>query len=148
MNIMPLSEIKKKLQKINLIEEIENAFVASSNGNVVSPLPGELIFNDPPGDVHIKYGYIKDSDYYVIKIASGFYQNPQHGLSSCQGMMLVFDKCTGQAHTLLQDEGFLTNVRTAVVGAIAAKYLAPKTIKAIGIVGTGIQAKLQSQKQF
>ena len=46
------------------------------------PPPGELIFQDPPGDVHIKYGYIAGGDYYVVKIASGFYDNPRHGLPS------------------------------------------------------------------
>ncbi len=45
--------------------------------------------------------------------------------------------------SILLDEGHLTNVRTAVAGAIAAKYLAPGNIKRIGIVGTGIQAHLQ-----
>ncbi len=46
---------------------------------------------------------------------------------------------------ILLDQGLLTDVRTAVAGAIAAKYLAPKTLSKIGIVGTGIQARLQLQ---
>ena len=32
--------------------------------------------SNPPGDVHIKYGYMTSDEYYVIKIASGFYDNP------------------------------------------------------------------------
>ena len=44
------------------------------------PPVGELVFKDPPGDVHIKYGYIKDDDYYCIKIASGFHENEQLGI--------------------------------------------------------------------
>jgi ornithine cyclodeaminase len=32
----------------------------------------------------------------------------------------------------------------AIAGAISAKYLSPKIIKAIGIIGTGIQARLQA----
>jgi len=79
----------------------------------------------------------------VIKIASGFYQNKLLGLSNGQGMMLVFDQKSGKPIGLLQDEGYLTDVRTAVAGAICAKYLAPKNIEAIGIVGTGVQARMQ-----
>ncbi|GIS72535.1 MAG: hypothetical protein CM1200mP10_21120 [Candidatus Neomarinimicrobiota bacterium] len=79
----------------------------------------------------------------MIKIASGFYQNKLLGLSNGQGMMLVFDQKSGKPIGLLQDEGFLTDVRTAVAGAICAKYLAPKNIEAIGIVGTGVQARMQ-----
>ena len=92
---------------------------------------GELNFEDPPGDVHIKYGYIRDDDVYVIKIASGFYQNKLLGLSNGQGMMVVFDQKNGTPIGLLHDEGYLTDVRTAVAGAICAKYLAPKNIQAI-----------------
>ena len=125
------------------MQEIETGFSAYSNGEVVVPPVGELNFDNPPGDVHIKYGYIQDDDVYVIKIASGFYQNKLLGLSNGQGMMLVFDQKSGKPIGLLQDEGYLTDVRTAVAGAICAKYLAPKNIEAIGIIGTGVQARMQ-----
>ena len=143
MRIVSLDEIKAVLPKIDLMQEIEAGFSAYSNGEVVVPPVGELNFEDPPGDVHIKYGYIRDDDVYVIKIASGFYQNKLLGLSNGQGMMLVFDQKSGKPLGLLQDEGYLTDVRTAVAGAICAKYLAPKNIEAIGIIGTGIQARMQ-----
>jgi ornithine cyclodeaminase len=125
------------------MEEIEAGFSAYSKGEVVVPPVGELNFEDPPGDVHIKYGYIRDDDVYVIKIASGFYQNKLLGLSNGQGMMVVFDQKNGKPLGLLQDEGYLTDVRTAVAGAICAKYLAPNNIQAIGIIGTGVQARMQ-----
>jgi len=143
MRIVSLEEIKVVLPKIDLMQEIETGFSAYSNGEVVVPPVGELNFDNPPGDVHIKYGYIQDDDVYVIKIASGFYQNKLLGLSNGQGMMLVFDQKSGKPIGLLQDEGYLTDVRTAVAGAICAKYLAPKNIEAIGIIGTGVQARMQ-----
>ena len=143
MKIVSLEEIKLVLPKIDLMQEIETGFSAYSNGEVVVPPVGELNFDNPPGDVHIKYGYIQDDDVYVIKIASGFYQNKLLGLSNGQGMMLVFDQKSGKPIGLLQDEGYLTDVRTAVAGAICAKYLAPKNIEAIGIIGTGVQARMQ-----
>ena len=143
MRIVSLDEIKAVLPKVDLMQEIETGFSAYSNGEVVVPPVGELNFENPPGDVHIKYGYIRDDDVYVIKIASGFYQNKLLGLSNGQGMMLVFDQKSGKPIGLLQDEGYLTDVRTAVAGAICAKYLAPKNIEVIGIVGTGVQARMQ-----
>jgi len=143
MRIVTLDEIKAVLPKIDLMEEIEAGFSAYSKGEVVVPPVGELNFEDPPGDVHIKYGYIRDDDVYVIKIASGFYQNKLLGLSNGQGMMVVFDQKNGKPLGLLQDEGYLTDVRTAVAGAICAKYLAPNNIQAIGIIGTGVQARMQ-----
>jgi ornithine cyclodeaminase len=57
--------------------------------------------------------------------------------------MLLFKQETGELASILLDEGHLTDVRTAIAGAISAKYLAPKNVRKIGIVGTGIQAYLQ-----
>ena len=51
-------EILLALKGLDLIKPIEKGFIEYSNGNSVVPPVGELIFNDPPGDVHIKYGYI------------------------------------------------------------------------------------------
>ena len=49
--------------------------------------------------------------------------------------MVMFDSKTGYLKCVLHDEGHLTNVRTAVAGAICAKYIAPTQIKGIGIIG-------------
>ena len=136
-------EVLDNIDAVDIVDAIEKGFVAYSQGKVVVPPVGELIFKDPPGDVHIKYGYIVGDDYYVIKIASGFYENPKIDLPSFSGMMLVFNQKTGQLDSLLLDEGHLTNIRTAAAGAVAAKYLAPKNVERIGIIGAGIQGKLQ-----
>ena len=145
MQIISLEHIKSILPQVDLIQEIESGFKAYSNDLVVVPPVGELSFQSPPGDVHIKYGYIKGDEVYVIKIASGFYKNTSTGLPAGNGMMLVFNQKTGQPVAMLQDECYLTDIRTAVAGAITAKYLTPKHVECIGIVGTGVQARLQLQ---
>ena len=80
--VIRLEQIIKLLKEICPIQEIEEGFVEYSKGNVVVPPVGELIFDQPPGDVHIKYGYIKGDEYFVVKIASGFYDNINLGLPS------------------------------------------------------------------
>jgi len=141
--VVPLPEIRKALDAIDPLPLIEAGFAAYSRGEVVVPPVGELVFDDPPGDVHIKYGYIKGDDVYVIKIASGFVDNPQRGLPSGDGLMLVFSQKTGVLEAVLLDEGYLTNLRTAVAGAVVAKYLAPRSVRAVGIVGAGVQGRMQ-----
>ncbi|MEP0266360.1 NAD(P)-binding domain-containing protein [Dokdonia sp.] len=141
--IINLEEIKAIVKDIDVVAAMEEGFIHYSNGNTVVPPVGELLFEEPKGDAHIKYGYIKKDAYYVIKIASGFYDNAKLGIPSSQGLMLLFDQKTGVPKAILLDEGHLTDIRTAAAGALAAKYFAPKKIKAIGIIGTGIQAKLQ-----
>ncbi len=144
--IILLDQIKSCMNACSdseLIQIIEDGFVSYSKGDVVVPPVGHLPFIDPPGDLHIKYGFIKEDDFYVVKLASGFYDNPKIGLSSSNGLMLVFSQKTGELLSILLDEGHLTDIRTALAGAVVAKHLAPKQLNKIGIVGTGIQARLQ-----
>jgi ornithine cyclodeaminase len=145
MRVITLQEMKTALAGVDLLPEIEAGFVAYSERRAEVPPVGVLRFTDPPGDVHIKYGYLHDDEFYVIKIASGFYENPRRGLPSGNGLMLLFSQKTGELASVLLDEGYLTDLRTAVAGAIAAKYLAPTPVTRIGILGTGVQARLQLQ---
>ena len=136
-------QIEDALQRVDVTTAIEDGFVAYSQGKVVVPPVGELVFEDPPGDVHIKYGYIKGDDYFVIKVASGFYNNVTLGLPAADGLMLVFSQKTAQLECILLDECHLTNVRTAAAGAVVAKYLAPSRVERIGVFGAGVQGKMQ-----
>jgi len=136
-------QIENSLRQVDVTTAIEDGFVAYSQGKVVVPPVGELVFEDPPGDVHIKYGYIKDDDYFVIKVASGFYGNVDTGLPPYDGLMLVFSQKTAQLECILLDECHLTNVRTAAAGAVVARYLAPSTVERIGVFGAGVQGKMQ-----
>lgn len=143
--IVSLAQIKKSLNFSDLITDLEHGYKMYSDGNVEVPPVGFLHFDDPPGDVHLKYGYIKNDDIYVVKIASGFYNNHELGISSSDGLILVFSQKTGVLQSILLDECYLTDIRTAVGGAVVAKYLAPSKVSKIGIVGTGVQARLQLQ---
>jgi ornithine cyclodeaminase/alanine dehydrogenase-like protein (mu-crystallin family) len=144
-NIFNLEQIKRVLPGIDPIKAIEEGFLSYSQGKAVIPPVGELIFKDPPGEAHIKYGCIKDEEYYVIKIASGFYNNIKLGIPPNTGLMLLFKQQTGELAGILLDEGYLTNIRTAAAGAVAAKYLAPRQVSRIGIFGAGVQGRMQIQ---
>ena len=141
MKIARRDQIESVLGSLDLLPAIEAGFDAYSAGRAVIPPVGELLLER--GDVHIKYGYLKEGEYYVVKIASGFYDNPKLGLASSNGLMLLFKQRTGEIAAVLLDEGRLTDVRTAVAGAVAAKHLSPGKVERIGIVGTGTQARLQ-----
>jgi ornithine cyclodeaminase len=141
--VLNLEEIKHLINIPKLIQEIEAGFVLYSEGQVKVPPVGFLHFDDPPGDVHIKYGFVSGDEYYVLKMASGFYNNPVMGLPISDGLILVFSQKTGELKLILLDKCWLTDMRTAAAGAVAAKHLAAKNIHHIGIVGTGVQARMQ-----
>ena len=117
--------------------------MAYSKSKAVVPPVAELIFKDTPGDVHIKYGYLTGDDYYVIKIASGFYESPESSRYKNDGLMLLFEQGTGELVSALLDECYLTHVRIAAAGAVVPKYLAPREVRCIGIFGAGMQGRMQ-----
>jgi ornithine cyclodeaminase len=126
-----------------LLDEIARGFVAYSAGRVTVPPVGHLGFDEPPGDLHVKYGYARGDDAFVVKLASGFPGNVDRGLPTGDGAMLVFDARTGLLRALLLDHARLTDLRTAAAGAVAARTLASPDIGRIGILGAGVQARLQ-----
>jgi len=142
MHILNKELIIEIVKKLDLVPLIQDGFVAYSQDRSVVPPVGELSFKDPPGDVHIKYGYILGDSYYVIKIASGFWKNETFGIPNGQGMMLLFDQKTGQPKAILLDDATLTDIRTAVAGQICAQQFA-NDVHCIGVLGTGLQARLQ-----
>ena len=142
MIMLDKSEIKHLLDDVDLVSPIREGFIQYSKGKCVIPPVGELLFNNPPGDVHIKYGYITDEKYYVIKIASGFPKNEKLNISNGQGMILLFDQKTGTPLITLLDDAILTDIRTAIAGQICAEMFTNK-IESIGVIGTGRQARLQ-----
>lgn len=141
--ILGLEDIKRLIKIPQLIQAIEDGFVLYSDGKVVVPPVGFLHFDQPPGDVHIKYGYVKGDDVYVLKMATGFYDNAKRGVPVADGVILVFSQRTGHLQMVLHDECWLTDMRTAAAGAVAARHLAPQTVRHIGIVGAGVQARMQ-----
>ena len=139
-----LDQIRSVLGDIDLLEIMSDAFIAYSEGRSVIPPVGELIIDGPPaGEVHIKYGYIKGGRHYVVKIASGFPSNRKSDLPPGNGLMLLFDVKTGALSSIIHDEAHLTDVRTAAAGALAGRTLSPDGVDTVGILGTGVQARLQ-----
>ena len=139
------TKIIELFQFDNAARDISEAYVASSNGHVQTGDVVHLSFPETNGDCHVKSGHIRHTDSYVIKIASGFYNNPSKGLPSSNGMMLAFSARTGEPTAILRDEGWLTDMRTGIGGAIATKALAAKYAKRVLIIGSGIQAQFQAK---
>ena len=87
---------------------------------------------------------MRGDDVFVVKLATGFFNNPDLGLPPFSGCMLVLSANTGQVLQILLEEGVLTNHRTAAAGAVVARHLAPPRLEVIGICGSGVQARLQA----
>ena len=142
--VLTSSEIKKCVQlNGQLIPIIEDAFKSLALGKTTMPPILRLDIEKYHGESDVKAAYIDGLDSYAIKVASGFFNNPNLGLPSSNGLMILLDSKTGALKSVLLDKGYLTDVRTAIAGAIAAKHLSNPESSNVGIIGAGIQAKMQ-----
>jgi ornithine cyclodeaminase len=122
---------------------VEGAFAALATKDVAMPPILRLDVPEHNGEVDVKTAYVPGLDGFAIKISPGFFDNPKKGLPSVNGLMVYFRADTGLVEALLLDNGYLTDVRTAAAGAVAAKHLAREDAAVAAILGAGVQARLQ-----
>lgn len=125
------------------IDCVEEAFRALATKDVVMPPILSMHIADHNGEVDVKTAYVPGIGSFAVKMSPGFFDNPKHGLPSVNGLMVLFSATTGLLEAVLLDNGYLTDVRTAAAGAVAARWLARPDAKQVGIVGSGTQARLQ-----
>lgn len=122
---------------------VEEAFAALAGGAVVMPPVLSMAIEAANGEIDVKTAYVPGLDGFAVKVSPGFFDNPQLGLPSLNGLMVLFSATTGLVQAVLLDNGYLTDVRTAAAGAVAAKHLAPARVGTVGVIGAGVQADLQ-----
>ncbi|QUW22551.1 cyclodeaminase [Sporosarcina sp. Marseille-Q4063] len=126
-----------------VVAVVEDAFTQLATKKVIMPPIMRVDVEENNGEVDVKTAYITGKDVFALKVSSGFFNNPQLGLPSANGFMALISTITGQPEAFLLDNGYLTEIRTAAAGAVAAKYLAKEQVTTVGVIGTGAQARYQ-----
>jgi ornithine cyclodeaminase len=129
MRIIHLNEIRSVMPYPDVIPWMREALLAECD----TPMPMHLDIEGGAGEVHMKSSYARGGKYFVLKVAN-----------TGNGMMLLFSAETGAPLALLADEGHLTDVRTAAVSAMIARETG-RDDRILGILGTGIQARLTAR---
>ncbi|SCK30190.1 ornithine cyclodeaminase family protein [Vogesella sp. LIG4] len=143
MKVLGKAEILQAFRPALALRLLREGFIAYSAGQVQLPPVQHFGFDAGQGDCCIKSGYLDGDDLFAVKVSAGFYHNQQHGLANNQGLIMTFSARTGAPQALLLDEGVLTGLRTALTGRLVAEVMAPLRVDAIGVLGTGLQARLQ-----
>ncbi|ALG90414.1 MULTISPECIES: ectoine utilization protein EutC [Actibacterium] len=125
------------------VECVEDGFRALGTGTVVMPPILSMAIREANGEVDVKTAYVPGLPSFAIKVSPGFFDNPALGLASTSGLMMLFCARTGQVQALLLDNGYLTDIRTAAAGAVAARHLARADASHACILGAGMQARMQ-----
>ncbi|PIV09260.1 hypothetical protein COS31_01020 [Candidatus Roizmanbacteria bacterium CG02_land_8_20_14_3_00_36_15] len=132
-----------------LIEEIELGFKQLAEGKAVSP--PFINFSTPGlaglrGHVHFKAGYVEGDEYFVFKYSAGFWGNKKAKINEPTNtdFFIIFNALTGKPEAFIEGGDFtLTDYRTAAAGAVSARWLSNENSSVIGVVGNGVQARLQ-----
>ena len=135
-NIIPLSKIKE------VINCVEKAFYDYGNKNVQMPPKTYLYFKEYNGDLRIMPAFSPQLKLAGTKIVNVHPDNPKKGLLTVMAVILLNDAKNGLPIALL-DGTYITGMRTGAAGAVAAKYLARKDSRTLGVVGSGQQAIYQ-----
>jgi len=133
-------EIRAALDMPSLIDAVERAFVAYSNGDAELPDVIHLDVPESRGEIHVKAGHLHGASHYAVKVASGFSALEPPAID---GIVLVFDARDGAPAAILLDNGAITDLRTGAAGGVAARWLAPERIGGVAVIGTGLQARHQ-----
>jgi ornithine cyclodeaminase/alanine dehydrogenase len=103
------------------------------------PKPG--VHPLPDAFIHAMPGYLPRKEIAGLKWVSGFSSNFKYNLPSIMGLMVLNDVKTGQPLAVM-DCRWITAIRTGAVSAVAAKFLAKRDAEVIGIVGAGVQGRM------
>jgi alanine dehydrogenase len=135
-------DVKEILVMSEVIDAVEKAFHYQGIGSVQMPPKVYLYFEKYNGDLRAMPAYIPETDEAGVKIVNSHPENPEKGLPTVLATYILNDPSTG-APLAIMNATYLTDIRTGAAGAVAAKYLARKDSKVLGIVGCGRQAKTQ-----
>jgi ornithine cyclodeaminase/alanine dehydrogenase-like protein (mu-crystallin family) len=146
--VVSADELRACVRFEDLVEPVSRAFQDSSarlvqNGLVVM-FPGD---SPASGDVYVKTGTIKGCSIYIVKVSPWFAVNVERGERQ-GGFIGVFDSRTGQTLALLDEQHYLSDIRTAAAGSLAARVLAPARVTTAAVLGAGVQAYWQSQALY
>ncbi len=141
-NILYLSraDIEKLEVPMNrIIQAVEDAFLEKSRGTVeVPPKPG--IHPKKDAFIHAMPAYLSKAGVAGVKWVSGFPDNPKNGLPYISGLLVLNSLETGFPLCVM-DCTWITAKRTGAATAVAARYLARKDSRTLGILGCGAQGR-------
>ena len=120
---------------------VENTLRKKAAGRIILPEKISVVFDtETQNRINCMPSALLEEKLYGVKWVSVFPENPKQGYRNVTGTIILSELEHG--HTLsVMDAGFLTEIRTAAVGATAAKYLSRLDSEIIGIIGAGQQAR-------
>lgn len=144
MIIFSEAQIRKNVKlDATLFDLMADAFLALALPDTVQPPIMQINVPGIGGLTCFKSAYVASLGKIVLKSVS--IANDAQAVAGyrANGFMLLLDAVTLEVDAILQDGGYLTQIRTAAAGGLAVSRFAPASAATLGIVGSGRQAALQ-----
>jgi ornithine cyclodeaminase len=145
MRVVPLEAFRDRVPMASAVAAVERGFRALGRGEATIPEPLVLELPEISGEVHVKGARVPGARHIVLKVATGFYRNRERGLPSGDGLFLLLDAETGVPDVLLEEHGYLTDLRTAAAIALTLRYLAPRDAREALLVGAGALGRVAAR---
>jgi alanine dehydrogenase len=142
--ILKNSQIRQLINMPEALKAVEKAFIFYGKNLVQMPAKIYLHLNKYNGDFRAMPAYIKNIETVGLKWVNVHPENSRFGLPTVMALIILNDAKTGLPLCIM-DGTYITNLRTGASGAVAAKYLARENSSIIGLVGCGVQARMQLQ---
>lgn len=121
---------------------IEDSFKKYLNDEIIMPDKISQIFDEQTQNrINCMPATLSKEKVCGMKWVSVFPSNAPKGVQNVTGVMLISELETGFPVAFI-DGTLSTKMRTAAVGCVAAKYLAPSKVETIGIIGAGEEARM------
>jgi alanine dehydrogenase len=119
------------------VEAVREAFVAHARGEWTMP-PKVYVTNYPAGDFRAMPAL--GGGHALLKWVTSFPDNPQRGLPTVTGVVLLSDAQTGQLRAVL-DAAAVTALRTGAAAVLAAETLGRHDAATAAVVGAGVNGR-------
>lgn len=136
-------EVEQLLDIKTTVEAVREGYKALGQNKVFMPPISSIDVEEHHGEMDFKMGYSRQEEIIGIKMAGGYWDNPKkYNMPSGLAVICLFNAVNGAPLCIL-DGTMITGYRTAAAGTLGALCLARKNSQKVGVIGTGLQAKLQ-----
>jgi ornithine cyclodeaminase/alanine dehydrogenase-like protein (mu-crystallin family) len=119
------------------VEAVRRAFEEHARGTWFMP---SKVYVPAPPDGDFRAMPASGGGYAVLKWVTSFPGNPERGLPTVAGVVLLSDAQTGELRALL-DAGAVTALRTGAAAVLAAETLARSTDSPAALIGCGVNGR-------
>jgi alanine dehydrogenase len=133
--------VREAVSPERALEAVREAFVAYARGEWTMP-PKVYVPAYPAGDFRAMPAL--GGGHALLKWVTSFPRNPEHGLPTVTGLVLLSDASNGMLKAVL-DAGAVTALRTGAAAVLAAETLGRDGAVTAAVIGAGVNGEAAAQ---